>query len=99
MSDQGHVLRERQLFSRYGRVLLYVWRNPGQTGVEIAKGLSLNIGTVWSLIGGLRAHGMLRIEERGRRHVYFVNTDALLGDPVARAVPVGAILEGVTAGK
>ena len=89
-------LTESRLLSRHGRVLLYISRHPGQTGTGIAAGLRLRIGSVWTVIGDLRTAGMITVRNQGRRHIYYANMDAPLGDLPAPSLTVGIILDGLT---
>jgi DNA-binding MarR family transcriptional regulator len=70
------VLTERQLLTRHGRLFLYVRRNPGATATEIAEGLGLSVGSVWTVIGDLRSQGLLIVRRRHRRNVYYANVES-----------------------
>lgn len=75
---------------------MYIHRHPGQTAAQIADALSIRVGTLWTVLGDLRAAGMLNVEVKDRRHVYSVNEDAPMEDPVADSAPVKTILEGLS---
>jgi predicted transcriptional regulator len=91
------VQEDVDLLSPQGRVLFIIAVRPGCTIKDLAGNLSVTRRTVWSIIGDLRRAGMLRVENEGRRHHYFVNLDGPFKHPVLGGLTLRPILRELIA--
>ncbi len=72
------MIREKELFTAKGRLLVEVLNKPGITIKELADNLFLTRRTVWGIIGDLRRLGYIVVQKKGREHRYFVSDAALV---------------------
>ncbi len=83
-----------QLLASHGTILLYLVDRPEATIREMATAADLTERRVSQVIRDLSDSEVIRVQRRGRRNVYEVNTDCTLSGPVAD-VPMESLINMV----
>ncbi len=92
MADSKAQQKPWSLFSRYGHVLLYIYRHPGVRMRDISTGLELTERTVQKIILRLEESGTLERKREGRNNRYWINFDLDLPHQGEMSLDLQAIL-------
>ena len=83
------------LLSSHGLVLFHVAAHPDHTLRQMSDVLGITERQVARIVKDLAEAGLLRIERRGRRNYYTVNSKSRLWDPALSQIELSRILEAV----